>query len=35
VWTLRGGKVVRVVWFDTREEAVEAAGLAPEAGHRE
>jgi ketosteroid isomerase-like protein len=25
VWTLRGGKVVRVVWFPTREEALAAA----------
>jgi len=28
VWTLREGKVVRVVWFLTREEALEAAGLS-------
>jgi ketosteroid isomerase-like protein len=27
VWTIRGGKVVRVVWFRTRDEALEAAGL--------
>jgi len=27
VWTLREGKVVRVVWFPSREEAFEAAGL--------
>jgi ketosteroid isomerase-like protein len=27
VWTLREGKVVRVVWFLTREDALEAAGL--------
>ena len=27
VWTLREGKVVRVVWFLTREEALEAVGL--------
>jgi ketosteroid isomerase-like protein len=25
VWTLRQGKVVRVVWFPTRDEALEAA----------
>lgn len=25
VWTVRGGKVVRVAWFPTREEALEAA----------
>jgi ketosteroid isomerase-like protein len=28
VWTIRQGKVVRVVWFRTREEALEAAGLS-------
>ena len=28
VWTLRGGKVARVVWFRTRAEALEAAGLS-------
>ena len=27
VWTIRNGKIVRVVWFQTREEALEAAGL--------
>jgi ketosteroid isomerase-like protein len=27
VWTIRDGKVVRVVWFGTRDEALEAAGL--------
>jgi ketosteroid isomerase-like protein len=27
VWTVRNGLVVRVVWFETRREAVEAAGL--------
>ena len=27
VWTIRNGKVVRVVWFPTRSEALEAAGL--------
>jgi hypothetical protein len=26
VWTIRGGKVVRVEWM-SREEALEAAGL--------
>jgi ketosteroid isomerase-like protein len=26
VWTIREGKVVRVLWFGTREEAFEAAG---------
>ena len=28
IWTLRNGFVVRVVWFRTREEALEAAGLS-------
>jgi ketosteroid isomerase-like protein len=27
VWTVREGKVIRVVWFLRREEAFEAAGL--------
>jgi ketosteroid isomerase-like protein len=27
VWTLRDGKVARVAWFTTREEALRAAGL--------
>ena len=27
LWTLRDGKVIRVVWYLTREEALEAAGL--------
>lgn len=27
VWTIRPGKIVRVVWIETREEALEAAGL--------
>jgi hypothetical protein len=27
VWTIRKGKVIRVVWFLTREDAVEAAGV--------
>jgi ketosteroid isomerase-like protein len=26
LWTVRNGKVVRVVWFPTREEALEAVG---------
>jgi ketosteroid isomerase-like protein len=26
-WTIREGKVVRVVWFPSREEALEAVGL--------
>jgi ketosteroid isomerase-like protein len=26
VWELRAGKVVRVVWFPTRDDALEAAG---------
>ena len=28
VWTIRDGKIARVVWFPTRAEALEAAGLA-------
>ena len=28
VWTFRDGKIVRVVWFSTRSEALEAAGLS-------
>jgi ketosteroid isomerase-like protein len=28
VWTIREGKVVRVVWFRSRAEALEAAGLS-------
>ena len=28
VWTVRRGKVVRVVWFPTREEALDAVGLS-------
>jgi ketosteroid isomerase-like protein len=27
VWTIQGGKVIRVVWFQKREEALAAAGL--------
>jgi ketosteroid isomerase-like protein len=30
VWTIRDGKIVHVVWFQTRDEALEAAGLSPE-----
>ena len=28
VWTIHNGKVVRVVWFPSRAEALEAAGLS-------
>jgi ketosteroid isomerase-like protein len=28
LWTVRDGRVVRVVWFLSREEALEAAGLS-------
>ena len=28
VWTIRLGKIVRVSWFSSREEALEAAGLS-------
>jgi ketosteroid isomerase-like protein len=27
IWTIRDGKITRVEWFDSREEAIEAAGL--------
>ena len=27
IWTLRQGKIVQVVWFATRDEALQAAGL--------
>jgi ketosteroid isomerase-like protein len=27
VWTVKRGKIVRVAWFPTRAEAIEAAGL--------
>jgi ketosteroid isomerase-like protein len=27
VWTIRDGRIVRVVWFPTRTEALEAVGL--------
>jgi ketosteroid isomerase-like protein len=27
IWTIRDGKITRVEWFDSREEAMEAAGL--------
>jgi ketosteroid isomerase-like protein len=26
IWTIRGGKIVRVEWLEGREEALEAAG---------
>ena len=28
VWTLRAGKIARVAWMETRDEALEAAGLS-------
>ena len=28
IWTIRDGKVVGVVWFPTRQEALEAVGLS-------
>lgn len=28
VWTFRDGKIARAAWFHTREEALEAAGVA-------
>ena len=33
VWTIRNGKVVRVVWFSTRAEALEAVGLSKKDAH--
>ena len=27
LWTIRGGKVTSVIWFPTREDALEAAGI--------
>ena len=27
VWTIRNGKILRAVWFQTRDEALEAVGL--------
>ena len=35
VWTIRNGKVVRVVWFSTRGEALEAVGLSEQDAHAE
>jgi ketosteroid isomerase-like protein len=29
VWTIRHGRVARVVWFPSRQEALQAAGLNP------
>jgi ketosteroid isomerase-like protein len=28
VWTLQDGKIIRAVWFPSREDALEAAGLS-------
>jgi ketosteroid isomerase-like protein len=28
LWTIRAGKIIRVAWFGTREEALAAAGLS-------
>ena len=28
VWTIRDGKIARVVWYPTRDEAIRAAGLS-------
>jgi ketosteroid isomerase-like protein len=28
IWTIRDGKIARVVWFGRRDEALEAAGLS-------
>ena len=28
LWTIRDGKIVRVVWFGSRDAALDAAGLS-------
>ena len=33
VWTLEGGKIVRLEWFHDRREALEAAGLSEQDAH--
>ena len=33
VWTIRAGKVERVRFFNTRDEALEAAGLSEQDAH--
>jgi ketosteroid isomerase-like protein len=33
VWTIRNGKVVRVVWFSSRKDALEAVGLSEQDAH--
>jgi ketosteroid isomerase-like protein len=30
IWTIRDGRIIRVAWFPTREEALDAAGLSGE-----
>jgi ketosteroid isomerase-like protein len=34
IWTIQGGRIIRAVWFPTREEALEAAGLGDVGGER-
>ena len=33
VWTIRDGKIIRVAWFASREEALEAVGLSEQDAH--
>jgi ketosteroid isomerase-like protein len=33
IWTIRDGKVSRLMWFDTRDDAIEAAGLSEQDAH--
>jgi ketosteroid isomerase-like protein len=33
VWTIRDGKIIRVVWFKSRAEALEAVGLSEQDAH--
>jgi ketosteroid isomerase-like protein len=35
VWTIRNGRVVRTVWFQSVEEALDAAGLSEQDAHSE
>ena len=28
IWTVRDGRIIRVVWFSTRDEALAAVGLS-------
>jgi uncharacterized protein len=33
VWTIRDGRIIRVVWFKSREEALKAVGLSEQDAH--